>query len=76
MRILKLMFAAAAAVAVATPSLAAPLERHDFLYNSEAMQNYGQNYGYVFRPDGKLLGRDPDANIRFQLNRDGYANEN
>lgn len=71
-RILKLMFAAAAAVALATPSLAAPLDRQDFLYNSDAVQNSG----YVFRPDGKLLGRDPDANIRFQLNRDGYANEN
>lgn len=69
---LKLMFAAAAAVAVATPSLAAPPNRHDFLYNSDAMQNSG----YVFQPDGKLLGRDPDVNIRFHLNRDGYANEN
>ena len=71
-RTLKLTFAAAAAIAVATPSLAAPPDRQGFLYDSGAVQNSG----YVFRPDGKLLGRDPDANIRFQLNRDGYANEN
>ncbi|HXX08416.1 MAG TPA: hypothetical protein VEJ43_10165 [Pseudolabrys sp.] len=26
--------------------------------------------------DGRVLGADPDRNIRFQLMRDGFANEN
>jgi hypothetical protein len=26
--------------------------------------------------DGRTLGADPDQNIRFQLMRDGFANEN
>jgi hypothetical protein len=29
----------------------------------------------VFRPDGKIVGADPDLNIRFQLLRDEFANE-
>ena len=71
-RTLKLMFAAIAVVAVATPSLAAPPDRSNSQYARDAVRYSGN----VFRQDGKLLGRDPDANIRFELNRDGYANEN
>jgi len=71
-RTLTLMFAAAVVVAAATPSLAAPPDRHDVgnLYNAAPYS------GFVVRQDGKLLGRDPDAHIRFELMRDGYANEN
>ena len=30
----------------------------------------------VTRWDGKVVGADPDVNVRFQLMRDGFANEN
>jgi hypothetical protein len=50
-----------AAASFATPSLArvAPATSSDT----------------VFRPDGKIVGADPDVNIRFQLLRDEFANE-
>ena len=30
----------------------------------------------VVRWDGHVVGADPDENVRFQLMRDGFANEN
>ena len=35
-----------------------------------------QNSPTVYRWDGKPVGADPDSRIRFQLVRDGYADEN
>ncbi len=71
-RTLKVTFAAAVVVAAVTPSLAAPPDRRD-VGNMRDPASYS---GFVFRQDGKPLGRDPDANIRFELMRDGYANDN
>ncbi len=67
-RNLTLLLAAGAVLAVATPAFAAPPDRRD--------SQDKQDSGYVFRQDGKYLGRDPDASVRFELMRDGYANEN
>ena len=65
---LKFLLAAGAIVAVATPALAAPPDRRDSQDRRDS--------GFVFRPDGKFLGKDPDVNVRFELMRDGYTNEN
>jgi len=47
---------------------------------SKAMEAYtmAQSKGVhtVVGWDGRVLGADPDRNIRFQLMRDGFANEN
>ena len=59
-----------------TPSLARPLvdrvapapEAYSFID-----QNGAQS---VVRWDGHVVGADPDESIRFQLMRDGFANEN
>jgi hypothetical protein len=48
----------------ATPSLASV---------SQDTPTFGNT---VFRPDGKIVGTDPDINVRFQLMRDSFANEN
>jgi hypothetical protein len=67
-RNLKLLLAAGAVLAVATPALAVPPDRSD--------SRDWRDSGYVFRQDGKYLGKDPDTNVRFELMRDGYADEN
>jgi hypothetical protein len=64
----KFLIAAGAVVAFATPSLAAPPDRR--------VPQDTRDSAFVFRNDGKFLGRDPDVNVRFELMRDGYANEN
>ncbi len=72
-RNLKLLLAAGAAVAViAAPAFAAPPDhavRQD-------VRDQVSNSTLVFRNDGKFLGKDPDVNVRFELMRDGYADEN
>jgi hypothetical protein len=71
-RNLKLLLAAAAVVAIATPSLAAP---PDHAVRQDVRDSVS-NSTLVFRNDGKFLGKDPDVNVRFELLRDGYADEN
>ena len=71
-RNLKLLIAAGAVVAFAAPSLAAPPDRSV----PQNAAGYTSDSALVFRSDGKYLGRDPDTNIRFELMRDGYADEN
>lgn len=55
--------AVGAAALFATPSLA------------RVTQGVPASSDTVFRPDGKIVGADPDVNIRFQLLRDEFANE-
>lgn len=63
---MKLCFVAAAAASLlATPSFAGPAQ--DTAPNASEI---------VVRMDGKVLGTDPDARIRFELARDSYADEN
>jgi len=64
-REIKLLFVAAAASLLATPTLAGPAQ-NDAPFASDI----------VVRNDGKVLGADPDVRIRFQLFRDAYADEN
>jgi hypothetical protein len=71
-RNVKLLVVAAAVVVMATPSLAASPDhavRQD-------VRDSASNSTLVFRNDGKFLGKDPDVNVRFELLRDGYADEN
>jgi hypothetical protein len=67
-RKLKILIAAGAVVAVATPSLATPPDHR--------VAQDARDSAFVFRNDGKFVGRDPDVNVRFELMRDAYANEN
>ena len=61
---------------IATPTLARTLlnraqpapEAYSFIDQNDAQA--------VVRWDGHVVGADPDVNVRFQLMRDGYANEN
>ena len=73
-----------AAAMIATPALAstahkrAPLATEayasaDKAYGANAQASSGNT---VVRWDGRMMGGDPDANVRFQLMLDAFANEN
>jgi hypothetical protein len=61
-RRLKLCVAIGTVALIATPALAGMVQDRDPTV--------------VYRWDGKIAGKDPDANVRFQLLRDSFANEN
>jgi hypothetical protein len=65
-----LSIAVGAAALVATPALASTVHQKA----ASAEQAYAQAYGAntVVGSDGKVIGADPDANIRFQLLREGH----
>jgi len=69
----KLLSAVAAVVLVATPAFAGKTHKSTAL-DAYASADYGPTS--VVRWDGKYAGQDPDQNIRFQLMRDAFANEN
>lgn len=62
---MKLLFVAAVASLIATPSFAGAAQ-YTASYESKI----------VYRTDGKALGTDPDVRVRFELLRDAYADEN
>jgi hypothetical protein len=66
---LKLAVAIGTATLIATPAFAAMIQ------NNAPYQTYNP-YTTVYRWDGKYAGQDPDGNVRFQILRDGFANEN
>jgi len=76
-RLKLLAVATGAAVLIVTPCLAGPYDRtaatSSGLYASD-QGAYDANP--VARWDGKIVGADPDVNVRFQLMRDGFADEN
>jgi hypothetical protein len=61
-----LSIAVGAAALVATPALASTVHQKA----ASTAQAYGANT--VVESDGKVIGADPDANIRFQLLREGH----
>ena len=70
-RKIKLLLATVGAAAlIASPALARTLHNAA----APADQAYAQAYGAntVVGSDGKVIGADPDANIRFQLQREGH----
>ena len=70
MRLLTLMplISVATALLTAAPAVAGDPQRA--IYNS-----YSDPYAVV-RQDGKIIGRDPDASVRYELMRDAYARDN
>ena len=65
----------ALAVAVAMAAIANPA----FAQKKKALEAYAsasQGQNIVVGWDGRVVGTDPDKNIRFQLMRDAFANEN
>ena len=38
--------------------------------------NSYHDQSWVVREDGKIVGRDPDANVRYELLRDAYGRDN
>ena len=62
----KMLVTIGIAALIATPALAGQAQTKDPTKDPNT----------VVRWDGKIAGKDPDANIRFQLLRDAFANEN
>ena len=61
---------------IVTPSFAS-MQLNRAAPGTEAYSFIDQNGAQqVIRWDGHVVGADPDANVRFQLMRDGYADEN
>jgi hypothetical protein len=67
-----------AAVGVASLIASPALARTVHNTASEADQSYDQSYraNTVVGSDSKVIGTDPDANIRFQLLREGHLDAN
>jgi hypothetical protein len=72
-----LSVAIGAAALIATPALARTVHKQA-PSASQAYASADQAYGAntVVGLDGKVIGRDPDANIRFQLLREGLLDAN
>ena len=64
-KIKTLSVAVVAAALITTPALARTVSK------TTASANHGYSANTVVGIDGKVLGADPDANIRFQLLREG-----
>jgi hypothetical protein len=62
-----LMAAAAVAVLFATPAFAAS---HSQRHVRAPQTPYAASHNTVTAPDGQVIGADPDAGVRFELNRD------
>ncbi len=82
-RRIKLTFMAAVAVAlIANPAFAGSAQKRASATEAYASvsESYptseARNVYTVVGWDGRVAGADPDRNIRFQLMRDAFANEN
>lgn len=79
-RTLKLALIAAGTVTlIANPAFARTAQKR--VVANEAFASVSEMPGslggvYVVGWDGRVAGADPDRNIRFQLMRDAFANEN
>jgi hypothetical protein len=67
----KLLLVAFAASLLATPSFARTI-------HTDAVPAVDASWAdaSVYRSDGKYLGADPDARVRFELYRDSHASDN
>jgi hypothetical protein len=74
----KLLLLIAAASAVAVPASARMIrnEAVDPLAANAPSVDQPWIGTEVYREDGKYLGADPDARVRFELHRDSHANDN
>jgi hypothetical protein len=63
-----LLMSVGTAVLTAAPAAAAGPQRATY-------DSYSDPYKVV-REDGKIIGRDPDANVRYELMRDAYGRDN
>jgi hypothetical protein len=74
------LIAVGTATLIANPAFARTAPRHALA--SEAFASVSETPGspngvyMVVGWDGRVVGADPDRNIRFQLMRDAFANEN
>ncbi len=66
-RLKAVMTAAAVAVLLGAPALAAS---HSQRHLRVPQAPYGAPHAAVTAPDGQVIGTDPDASIRFELRRD------
>jgi len=79
-RTIKLTFVLGAATLIANPVFARTAPKQ--MSATEAFASVSEMPGSlggvhkVVGWDGRLVGADPDRNIRFQLMRDAFANEN
>jgi hypothetical protein len=72
-----LSIAIGVAALIATPAMAGP----GGSVATPASESYTMDAAaYAANPvarwDGKIVGRDPDVNVRYELRRDGFADEN